>query len=195
MDDLNEMKEIWMKAKTDSLPGMDEMLQIIEKHKYKKLTKIVIMMVAAVVSVAIMVGVVFYYKITMITTLIGKLLIILAGIILVISKASSLTRYYNLDASSNKDFIQFLERTRERQIFYYRRTQVAAAAIIFVGLLFYIYEMVHKNEFLLITCYLLLVTFIMVLWLIVRPRTFKREAKKMNDKIERLKTLSNQINE
>jgi hypothetical protein len=195
MDDLNEMKGIWMKAKTDGLPSADEMTSIIKKYRHQKLTKIALIMFAAIASVALMIGVIFYYKSAMITTLIGKGLIIVAGIILVISKASSLVRYYKLSATSNKDFIRFLERTRERQIFYYKKTQVAAATIISIGLVLYIFEVVHKSKFLLITSYLLLTAYLLVLLLVVRPRIFKREAKKLNDKIERLKALADQINE
>jgi uncharacterized membrane protein len=195
MDDLNEMKGIWMKAKTDGLPNADEMMGIIKKYRHQKLMKIALIMFAAIVSVGVMIGVIFYYKSTMITTLIGKVLIIVAGIILVISKASSLVRYYKLGATSNKDFIRFLERTRERQIFYYKKTQRAAAAIVSIGLILYIFEMVHKSEFLLITSYLLLSAYLLVLVLVVRPRVFKREAKKLKDKIERLKALTDQISE
>ena len=195
MDDLNEMKGIWMKAKTDGLPNADEMMGIIKKYRHQKLMKIALIMFAAIASVAVMIGVIFYYKSTMMTTLIGKVLIIVAGIILVISKASSLVRYYKLGATSNKDFVRFLERTRERQIFYYKKTQPAAAAIVSIGLVLYIFEMVHKSEFLLITSYLLLSAYLLVLLLVVRPRIFKREAKKLNDKIEHLKALSDQISE
>jgi carbon starvation protein CstA len=140
-----------------------------------------------------MVWVVFVYKSTMLSTRIGEAFIIIAGIILIATNINSLIRFYKLTDCSNKDFIKFLELTQKRQLFYYQKTQVVAMAFCASGLLFYIYEGVYKNTALFIGGYALLMAYLLGVWLFLRPRVFMRQAKKINDEIERVKAISAQI--
>jgi predicted nucleic acid-binding Zn ribbon protein len=193
MDNLSELKAIWQTAKTDSLPHSDEMVRIIRKFRNKKLLKIGAMVFMAIVLVLLMVWVVFVYKSTMLSTRIGEAFIIIAGIILIATNINSLIRFYKLTDCSNKDFIKFLELTQKRQLFYYQKTQVVAMAFCASGLLFYIYEGVYKNTALFIGGYALLMAYLLGVWLFLRPRVFMRQAKKINDEIERVKAISAQI--
>jgi hypothetical protein len=63
------------------------------------------------------------------------------------------------------------------------------------GLLFYVYELVYNNLFTLILTYGLTLIYVAILVFVVRPRIFKREARKLSDTMQRLKTLSKQIDE
>jgi len=195
MDNLNDLKAIWLTAKTDSLPDSHEMVQIVRKFRNKKLLKITALVIAAIVLVAIMIWVVFVYKSTMLSTRLGEAFIIIAGIILIATNLNSLLRFYKLKECSNKEFIQFLEQTRLRQQFYYRRTQVVAMLFCATGLLVYLYEGVHKNSTLFIASYATTIVYLIVLWFIVRPRVFKKEERKINEQIEKLHNISKQINE
>ena len=195
MDNLNDLKAIWLTAKTDSLPDSHEMVQIVRKFRNKKLLKITALVVAAIVLVAIMIWVVFVYKSTMLSTRLGEAFIIIAGIILIATNLNSLLRFYKLKECSNKEFIQFLEQTRLRQQFYYRRTQVVAMLFCATGLLVYLYEGVYKNTTLFIASYAATIGYLIVLWFIVRPRVFKKEERKINEQIEKLHNISKQINE
>jgi len=195
MDNLNDLKAIWLTANTDSLPDSHEMEQIVRKFRNKKLLKITALVVAAIILVAIMIWVVFIYKSTMISTRIGEAFIIVAGIILIATNLNSLLRFYKLKECSNKDFIQFLEQTRLRQQFYYRRTQVVAMLFCAIGLLVYLYEGVCKNTTLFIASYAATIIYLLVLWFILRPRVFKKEERKINGQIEKLHNISKQIEE
>jgi hypothetical protein len=195
MDNLNDLKAIWLTAKTDSLPDSHEMVHIIRKFRNKKLLKISALVITAVLLVAIMIWVVFIYKSTMLSTRIGEAFMIIAGIILVATNLNSLLRFYKLRECSNREFLQFLEQTRLRQQFYYQRTQVVAMAFCATGLLAYLYEGVYKNTMLFIGAYAGTVLYLIVLWIVVRPRVFKKEEKKINQQIEKLESISKQINE
>ena len=96
MDNLNDLKAIWLTAKTDSLPDSHEMVQIVRKFRNKKLLKITALVIAAIVLVAIMIWVVFVYKSTMLSTRLGEAFIIIAGIILIATNLNSLLRFYKL---------------------------------------------------------------------------------------------------
>jgi predicted membrane protein len=107
----------------------------------------------------------------------------------------SLKRFHDLDDRTNKDFIDFLEKTRQNQLYYYKKTQVAGLWLSSAGLLFYLYEFVHKNTLFIFIGYSLTLVYILLTWFVLRPRRFNKEAKKLNETMERLNTLSKQINQ
>lgn len=195
MDNLNDLKAIWLTAKTDSLPDSHEMVQIIKKFRNKKLLKIAALVIIAILLVMVMIWVMFIYKSTMPTTRFGEAFIIIAGIILISTNLNSLLRFYKLSVCSNKEFLQFLEQTRLRQRFYYQRTQVVAMFFCASGLLLYLYEGVYNSTLLFIGSYLGTLLYLLILWFVVRPRVFKKEEKKINAQIEKLKLISKQINQ
>jgi hypothetical protein len=193
MDNLNELRAIWLTAKTDSLPDSKEMVMIIKKFRNRKLLKIISQVVTATVAVVTIMIVGFTYKSAMVTTRIGEVLIGVAGLMLVTTNINSFNRFYRLKECSNKDFIKFLEQTRLRQLFYYKRTQVAAMFVCSAGLAFYLYEGVYQSTILTIVVYTLTAVYILIGWFVVRPWFFKREQKKLNATMERLETISKQL--
>ena len=195
MDNLNDLKAIWLTAKTDSLPDSHEMVQIVRKFRNKKLLKISAMVLASVFFTVVMIWVVFVYKSSMLATRIGEACMIVSCLILIITNLSSLIRFYKLKECSNKEFLLFLEQTRLRQHFYYRRTQVVAMIFCVTGLLVYLYEGVYQNRILFITSYAGTIAYFSIIWFVLRPRVFKKEERKINGQIEKLHTISKQINE
>jgi hypothetical protein len=193
MDNLNDLKAIWLTAKTESLPGSAEMEQIVKKFRNKKLRKITFMVFAALITVVMLILTMFIYRSTMVTTRIGEGMMIFGAAILVATNINSLHRFYNLKVCSNKEFIRFLEQTRRRQLFYYTKTQVVTMILFSAGLLLYIYEMLRGNVLLLIIMYSLSVIYFSVIWFIVRPKTFKREALKLNATMARLHSIAEQL--
>jgi len=195
MHDLNELKQLWQTANTESLPASNEMLRIVKKFRNQKLrNKYLIIFIAALLS-SIMAVPIFVSPSMMMTTRIGGLLLIGSCGLLIFTDTRSLKRFHDLDDRTNKDFIDFLEKTRQNQLYYYKKTQVAGLWLSSAGLLFYLYDFVHKNTALIIIGYSLTLVYILVIWFVLRPRKFNKEAKKLNETIERLNTLSKQINQ
>jgi len=193
MDNLNDLKAIWRSADTTGLPNADEIKAIIKKYRNQKLVKTAALVFAAICLTAMMIAIMFIYKSTMVTTRIGEGCMIVAGLILVITNLSTVNRFYKHKDLNNKEFIAFLEHTRVRRLFYYTKTQVAGFTLCSGGLLLYLYEMVYNHIVIAIIAYALTVTWILIMWLVVRPRTFKKQAKKLNETIQRMESLSKQL--
>jgi len=193
MDNFNDLKSIWMTAQTDSLPAAGEMANIIRKYRNKTLQRKLIVVLIAAVSVTIMIGITFIYKAKTPTTQVGLYLIMLAGCVLIFTNVRSMKRFYHFRDFSNRDYIKFLERSRQNQIYFYKKTQVLGLAFWSFGLLFYIFEFVHQNAFICITAYLLTVICLIILWLVVRRRVLSKRTKKLEEMIKKLESLSKEI--
>lgn len=193
MDNLTELQDVWRSARTDELPKAQEMLQLIKKYRYKKLLGTGAVVVTALLLTGLLLMVIVMYRSKMLSTRVGELFMIAAALVLSVAKMSSLVRYYGLKDRTNKDFIVFLERTRERQLFYFKRTQIVGFAFCAVGLLLYPYEAVHSIPALFLCSYGLLIAYLAFLWLVVRPRVFSRQTKKMQEQIDRFEYLLKQM--
>jgi len=195
MDNLNSLKQLWQTADTESLPGAGEMLRMVKSFRNKKLVKKFRIIGMAFLLAAFMGVAVFFAHPKMVTTYLGAGLMIAACGVLVFTNVRSLKRFYQLDDCSNKEFVEFLEQTRLNQIYFHKKTQVVGLTLASTGLLFYLYELVRNDLFTLILIYGLTLIYIAIMVFVVRPRIFKREARKLSDTMQRLKTLSKQIEE
>ena len=193
MDNLNDLKAIWLSAKTDALPGSAEMTRIVKKHRNQKLLKTTALILIALLLVGVMVAVMVKYQQATITTRIGESLIIAAGTVLVITNLNTLNRFYKLAPCSNKEFIQFLEHTRVRRLFYYKWTQVAALSCCLTAMLLYLYEAIYRHDRFFIIFYTVIILYILFMWVFVRPKLFKKQSDKLNATIIQLEKISKQL--
>lgn len=195
MDNLNDLKAIWLTAKTDDLPGSKEMLHIVKKFRNERLRKKLSIIFVAIAAMAVMVLTIFVVRSTMITTILGEVFTIIACLILVFTNTKSMKRFIDLKDCSNKEFIEFLEQTRRNQVYYYKKTQVAGMLLSSVGLFLYIYEQVYRSLLMTVIFYSIVTIWTLFLWLYLRPRNFKKQARKLNATMEKLRKISGQINE
>jgi hypothetical protein len=195
MDNFDEWKAVWQTAKTDVLPGSGEMKRIIKKARSQKLKKTTLAAFIAVVLTSVMIMLIFIYKSTLLATRIGEVCIIFSGLILLASQMSTLLRFYKLRDCSNKEYLGFLARTRQRQLFYYKRTQLAGLLFSFAGLGFYLYEGVHNNIYALVISYTFLLLYACVIWFVVRPKFFRKQTDKFNKEVQQIESLCQQINQ
>jgi len=193
MDNLSELQEIWRSARTDDLPQAAAVTRMVRKYRSQKLLLVVAVIVGMLLLLAFLIQQTVAYHPAMWSTKIGTICMVTAGLILVAAKISSLVRFYRLKEHSNRDFILFLERTRQRQLFYYKRTQVIGFAICAAGLLLYLYEGVHQKTSLLIGAYAAMIAYLSVLWLYLRRRIFKRQERKLQARIEMFEGLLKQM--
>src|SRR4051812_40819427 len=124
MDNLDDLKALWLSAKTDSLPPPEEMLRMVKKFRNQKLRRKVILVVVAFLLGGLMLWATLMNKASMVSTHIGGALLLITFIILAITNLRSIKRFYNLKDCSNSDFVKFIERTRQNQIYFYKKTQV-----------------------------------------------------------------------
>jgi len=193
MDSLNDLKKVWLSADTCALPDTAGMMRAIHKYRSQKLMKKVALILTAICLIAVMVSVVFLYKSVMISTRLGEAGIIAAGLLLVITNIGSIGRLYDVKNLSNKEFIIYLEQVKINRAKYYRKTQIIGLSLVSVGLLLYIYEGVHIHLWLLLSAYAFVLLYILVMWLFVRPRVYKRQARKLDATISEMKRLADQF--
>ena len=193
MDNLTDIKKLWLTAKTGSLPEAGEVVRMAKRFRNQKLLKKMMVIAAGLVLTGIEVLVVFTYKSNMLSTRIGEAFIIIAGTILIATNTNSIGRFYRFRDFNNKEFIAFLEQTRVNQIYFYNKTQLIALAFCSAGLLLYLFEGVHQNLVLSIAAYGFIVAWIFVLGFIVRPKMFKKQTKKLDEIIKELEKLSKQL--
>ena len=193
MDNLTDLKNIWLSANTDSLPRAAEMLNLIKKYRSTNLAKKIALIIVAVLLTALMVSVVFLYKSSMPSTRVGEVMIIMAGIMLIVTNLRSLGRLHRVKDHTNKEFIAYLEQVQRNRIYYYEKTQVAGLLLTSVGLLLYIYEAVCKDFVLCISAYSLLFIWLLINWLVIRPRAYQRQARKLEETMNKMSKVAKQF--
>ena len=190
---MNDLKNIWLSADTSSLPDTMAMLHTIKKYRSSRLWKKAAVVAAAVALTCLLVLVVFYYKSVTVSTRVGEACMILAGMILVYTNMKSLGRLYRVKDHTNKEFITYLEQVQRNRIYYHTKTQVSGLGLVSAGLLLYIYEGVHSSFYLCVAAYGFVITYILIAWLVIRPRAYKRQAIKLQETIKRMAQLSDQF--
>lgn len=193
MDNLTDLKAIWQTANTDSLPDAAEIVSLIKKFRTQRLRKKYIVIFAASAMVILMILVMFFYHSVMITTRIGELLIMGSSIVLAATNIRSLKRFYALNNLSNIQFLSFIEQTRLNQLYFYRKTQPCIFLLTAVGLLFYLYEPASHHPVPSAILYLVCIIYLLIMFLFVRPRFYKKEAAKLEVMRLHLEKISQQF--
>ena len=193
MDNLDELKKIWLSADTAVVPDAAEMLQAIRKYRNGNLWKKVVLVVAAALLTGILVMVVFLYRSAMVSTRIGEACMILAGLLLLYGNMRSVGRLYKVKDHSNKEFITYLEQVQRNRAYYHNRTQVIGMLLVCAGLLLYVYEMVSTHLLWAIVAYAFILVYMGVIWLVVRPRAYARQQNKLQETIKKMTELAKQF--
>jgi hypothetical protein len=193
MDNLNDIKTIWLSAETDNLPTSAEVVDMAKQYRNKGLRKKILLIVSAILLTALEVLVIFIYKSTMLTTRLGEGFIIAAGLVLVSTNIRSIGRFYRFTDYNNNEFIQFLEQTRLNQLRYHKKTQVIGLSLSSVGLLLYLFETAYEKPLAGLIMYLVMGGFLLAMWFYIRPRNYRKQKQKLDEKIARLEKIANQI--
>jgi hypothetical protein len=193
MDNFNDIKQIWLTAKVDSLPKASKVVKTIKRFHIKHILKSGILIIVAILLGAIMVWVMFDYKSKLLVTRIGEILIILPIYIILYINFSSLKRLPNWKNCSNDQFILFLKNEQIKLISFHKRVQSIGFALVSIGLLLYLFEFACQKIILMVATYSLAFIWLAICWFIIRPFMIRRKIKKLNETIERLENLSTQL--
>lgn len=195
MDNLNDLKAIWHTAKTDKLPSSSEMLQLIGTFRRQKLRNKWGAIVGSIFFSCLILVVLVAVDFRLLTTYVGGALMILSGVLIAVSNIRSLKRFNQLLDCSNLEFLAFIDQTHENQAYYYKKTMVRIISICSVGWLLYLYEPIHRQSLWLIgVYYVIALTYLGVLWFVVRPRTFRKHTLKLEATKKRFENISKQLN-
>ncbi|TDO20849.1 hypothetical protein [Pedobacter duraquae] len=193
MNNLDDMKSLWRTVTTDKLPTSEEMLKLIRKFRREKLRNKWLVIVTCLLSSCLVVAALIIAHFKMATTYAGGILVVIAALFLAFNNIRSLKRFYHMDDYDNLKFLEFLAKTRENQIRYYKRTMVIVISLSASGWILYVYELVYHYPMWSIIVYLIMSVYLGVMWFIVRPRSFKRDQGKLNATRERVESILNQL--
>jgi hypothetical protein len=193
MDNLNDIKNIWMTANVDGLPNAEEIIRTIKRYRLKHVVKNAIFILFILLLAAAMMWVVFMYKSRMWTTRIGEACFFIAMFMLLATKAGSLKRITVPQTNSNNNFIDFLKQEQQHQFHFFKRTQIVGFVFSAAGLILYIFESVHNDATTMTVAYSLLAIFLSAGWLILRPIAMRKKTARLNEMIEKLQELSTQL--
>ena len=193
MDNLTDLKAVWLSAKPFDLPASAEIVEMSKNYRNKGLMKKIILITSSLLLTLLMVVVFFIYNPKMITTWLGEACIVMAGIVLMATNLRSIGRFYRFRDFSNKEFIQFLEQTRQNQVRYYGKTQVIGLSLSSIGLALYVVETIRENLVAGLIIYSFSGLFLGITWLYIRPRSFKKQKAKLDETITRLKKIAGQL--
>ncbi|MGI4729001.1 MAG: hypothetical protein ACRYGB_10555 [Janthinobacterium lividum] len=193
MDNLDDLKAIWHTANTDSLPSSKEMLEIIRKFRAQKLRNKWLVIICSCLLSLLIVIVLFTFRFHLVSTYIGGGLMAASALLLAATNIRSLKRFYQLEDCSNREFLDFIEQTRQNQIYYYKKTHAVIILLCTVGWALYTYEPTHQHPVWLISTYTVISAYLAIMWFVVRPRTFKKGQEKLNATRQRLEKISNQL--
>jgi membrane protein YdbS with pleckstrin-like domain len=194
MDNFDDLKTVWHTAKTDRLPTSKEMLKLISTFRNEKLRNKWLMICSCLLFSSLIIAVLFFVSFRLTTTYIGGGLMVISGLLVTVTNIRSLKRFKQLDNCSNLEFIKFIEQTRQNQIYYYKKTMVSVVVLCSVGWLMYLYEFISKYPIWLFAIYSVAIIYLAVLWFIIRPRSFNKDAAKLVATREKLETILKQLN-
>jgi hypothetical protein len=193
MDDLNNLKQLWLSADTTGLPNSAQIVRMAKRFRNEKLIKKMLVIVSAVILTGMMVWVMFIYKSTMISTRIGEVCMLITCGILIYTNVNSIGRFYRYKDYNNKEFLAFLEQTRANQIYYYQKTQVTGLIFCSIGLAFYLFETLYVDLKIGIILYLFTGIFMLINWFVIRPRKFRKQKEKLEKTIAQLHKVADQL--
>lgn len=193
MDNLHDLKNIWLTAKTDILPPAEEVVRMGKKFRDQRIRRKLAVIIIASVESLLVVWVMFTIHAKLPATYIGLTLIIASCVVLVATNIKSIKRFYDMEDYNNHDLILFLERTKQNQLLFYKKTQLLSMLLASVGSLLYLYELFARHKSLLTWGYAITLVYFAVLWLFVRPRVFKKQRRKIDEMITQLEKISKQF--
>lgn len=195
MDNLNELKAIWQTAGTPNLPGPDEMKRQIKSFQQQRVRKKWMVIVLSSLLAVFISCVTLFSGAKMVTTWLGGMLIALACVLLAVDNWRSMKRFSQLDNCSNREFLAFIERTRQNQLRFYKKTQLLVFSLCITGLVLYLYEPATKRPLYTGILFAATCVYWLLLWFVVRPRVFAKNAAKLNRLKEHAEKLAQQFKE
>lgn len=194
MDNLNELRQIWLTADTGGLPPSSQMASLVKKYRDQKLWKIALTITASIILFGIIVVIAFTYEVRMLTTRIGEIMMGAAGIILIFSSMSFYKQFYKLKDCSNRDYLHHMEHIKQQHLFYFKRTQGIGFILASGGTMLYAYEFVKDDMQDALMVYGGFILYMILTWFVLRPKVMKRQNGKINEQIDKLRELETQLN-
>lgn len=192
MEDLTDIKNIWLTAKVDELPSARETIRFIKRYRFKQVAKKAALVSMMLLMTALMLRAAIYGS-NELTARIGEICIFVAYFVLIISNANSLKRAVKQINRTNREFVEYLKQAQRGRIYFYEKIQPLTFLIMCSGLYLWVFESVRKDSGLMLTVYSAMTIGLAILWFIIRPLINRKSIGKLKETIEKLEAVQTQL--
>lgn len=196
MDTNIDFKNIW-KQQTSNKPNLEELLGKLKKFRNQNLRKLILANVALVTTSILIAFIWYIYQPQMITTKIGIVLVILAMVIFLLAYNKMFMIFYKIDQTqTNSEYLQSLYVVKSKQKWIETTILNLYFMMLFLGICLYMYEYTSRMSFGFgILTYAITWAWIAFNWFYLRPRTIKKQQRKLNELINKFEEINNQLKE
>lgn len=188
--------ELWT-AQEAVRPKTEELFVQIDKFRKKNRRSIVVFNVILILTCLFILWVWYYYQPAFITTKAGVVLAVLAMLILVIANHQYRRLFKSLDAlNDNRNYLKNLEKIKAKQHFIQTKIMTLYFVLLSLGIGLYMYEYALRMK-VLTAVFVYGITGLWILFnlIYVRPKKIKKQREKLNDLLEKLKSIQSQFDQ
>ena len=195
MDNFNNIKDIWQSQSNAPVPTLGKIVEIAKKSRRQMIRKNVLAVIMMSATLAFIIFIGLHYEFQFITTKIGILLTIISVIGALVVNSQLLTIMPNNanNTTNNVAYMQQLILYRNKQRFF----QTTGISIYFIllsaGIFLYMYEFAVRSLSFGIISYSITLAWIAFNWFYIRPKTIKKQEKKINELISQIEAVSKQL--
>ncbi|WP_228413744.1 alpha/beta fold hydrolase [Chryseobacterium sp. CH21] len=191
-----DFKNIW-KQQTSNKPNMDELLGKLKKFRNQNLRRLIFANIGLIATSLVILFIWYRYQPQMITTKIGIVLVILGMAIFLLAYNKMFMVFYKIDQTqSNNEYLQSLYVVKRKQKLMQTTILNLYFIMLFLGICFYMYE--YTSRMTLgsgILTYAVTSAWIAFNWFYLRPKTIKKQERKLDELINKFEEINNQLKE
>lgn len=191
-----DFKNLWKQQEAEQ-PELSDLMLLLRSYKNKGLKRLVLTNVLLVMTTVGLVLIWYYFQPQLITTKIGLITTILAMLIFVLAY-NTLFKYYKSasEFESNSAYLKNLITIKRKQKFMQTTMLQLYFILLSLGVCVYLYEYVKLMPTVVgLLVYALTLAWLAFNWFYLRPKTIKKQEKKLDILIKKFEMINRQLDE
>lgn len=191
-----DFKNLWKQQEAEQ-PELSDLMLLLRSYKNKGLKRLVLTNVLLVMTTVGLVLIWYYFQPQLITTKIGLITTILAMLIFVLAY-NTLFKYYKSasEFESNSAYLKNLITIKRKQKFMQTTMLQLYFILLSLGVCLYLYEYVKLMPTVVgLLVYALTLAWLAFNWFYLRPKTIKKQEKKLDILIKKFEMINRQLDE
>lgn len=191
-----DFKNLWKQQEAEQ-PELSDLMLLLRSYKNKGLKRLVLTNVLLVMTTVGLVLIWYYFQPQLITTKIGLITTILAMLIFVLAY-NTLFKYYKSasEFESNSAYLKNLITIKRKQKFMQTTMLQLYFILLSLGVCLYLYEYVKLMPTVVgFLVYALTLAWLAFNWFYLRPKTIKKQEKKLDILIKKFEMINRQLDE
>ena len=196
MTDFNDIKNIWQNQKDVKVPAYENIIKKIKKNRMRIILKNILGALSLSLTLIVIVAVLFKYDFEYPTTRLGIVFIIIAiiGAIVMHSQLLRIISGRLDDSSDTSSYLKKLTRYQHLQKILHTKGVTIYFIVLTGGLILYLFEFFMRDVKFGIIAYTLTLGWIAFVWFYLRPKTIKKQEKRIGELIKQTESISDQLN-